>query len=155
MILRPPISTLFPYTTLFRSIRVNEVVILERTKSSAITGELRIKIGFAANTFAVTDSLLINAEKTEILNLSETTKDKSARVFRVRRRFHRIAAQPPSNEDHRQLSFGVAWLRDDRPKPFAVRSSNRIVNDIDVRIAFARAFCFARKFFRANCHRNK
>src|SRR5439155_6210682 len=60
------------------AIRVNEVVILERTKRSAITGEFRIGIGFAGINLAVTASLLINAEKTEIWNLSETAKAKCA-----------------------------------------------------------------------------
>src|SRR5947207_266266 len=42
------------------AISVDEVVLLERMKRRAITGELRFKIGFAANTFAVADALFIN-----------------------------------------------------------------------------------------------
>src|SRR2546430_13830017 len=38
MIRRPPRSTLFPYTTLFRSLGVNSVTIIENGASARVTG---------------------------------------------------------------------------------------------------------------------
>ena len=56
------------------SARVDEIVVLQRAKRRAVTGQLRIEIRFAANAFAVTHSLFVHAKQSESRHLRETAK---------------------------------------------------------------------------------
>src|SRR5215510_3176197 len=111
-------------------IRVDEVVILQRPKRGAITGQFRFKIVFGAIAFAVADTLFVHTKKTEAGHLSNLSKCQASRVMAnnarpwvlVRRRFNRVAAEPSSNEDHRKFSANFAWLRDDCSQSFAAWS---------------------------------
>ena len=72
-------------------------------------------------------------------------KNETARIIRVGGSFNRIATQPASHENHRQLFLRAAGLGNDGPQTFAVRRRHRIVNHIDVRITFARRFRLPRQ----------
>ena len=133
--------------------RVDEIVILQRAKRGAITGQFRFKIIFGTIAFAVADTLFVHTKKTEAGQLRNLSKCQASRVMAdyswprilVRRRFNRVATEPSGNEDHRQFSASLVRLGDDRSQSFAAWSSYRVVNYVDIGIGFTRRFRPARK----------
>src|SRR3712207_7391169 len=89
MIRRPPRSTLFPYTTLFRS---------ERWRDLGMLGVLTVSAGYAV-AFAVTSVILARRGFTVASGLTATLDRKSTRL----------------NSSHANISYAVFCLKKTHP----------------------------------------
>src|SRR5687768_18511422 len=114
MIRRPPRSTLFPYTTLFRSWSVNTFLPIARTLSSTVKG-LLVSAASGGRVhplvdFCWTEAALANATVT-------SDRDAATRMLwiRVRRRFMR---DPPDRQSENDTVFRICpssgWRTRDR-----------------------------------------
>src|SRR3712207_8820009 len=92
MIRRPPRSTLFPYTTLFRSIRDHPRNLTDpMIEAIAASGGL---IGVVAVASYIADSELTIDRKSTRLNSSHANI--SYAVFCLKKKKHTLSTQPPS-----------------------------------------------------------
>src|SRR5207248_3813003 len=120
-----------------------------------VTGRPGLYMGLTTNPIPVADPWFTTRNKRTLWSWRGTLETQPRRIFRVSRRFDRIAAQPASDKNDGKFCFRVARLRDDCPQTFSVRRRYEIVNNIDIRVIFAWGPCFAWKFFRTKRRRNE
>src|SRR2546430_9135311 len=99
MIRRPPRSTLFPYTTLFRSSRAANGVILIETKKGAAAGGPTVEY----------DSYVAAASPATRLELADTAQFRS--IIRGQVAIWRDRKSTRLNSSHSQISYAVFCLQ--------------------------------------------
>src|SRR5690554_7663787 len=99
MILRPPISTLFPYTTLFRSV-VNVDLVVE-----AATENVNLKLNIFKELSEVCNEDIILASNTSSISITQI-----ASVVKNRSEEHTL------NSSHVRISYAVFCLKKKKKK---------------------------------------